>query len=111
MTHSWNDDERDTSGMVSSRSSMSDAKEQHVSICDAVRDFYRDQKERQYARVLPERRRPMVFAPPPPRPVRAAHSVLQAVDGFVHEEEDDNDVGETNETILENEMYKKSWYS
>lgn len=107
MSPFWNDDERDTSGMVSSRASVSEAKEHYVSICDVVKEFYNDQKEKQYARVAPghlqERRKPL-FAKPPPPPVS------QTIDVFVNEEEE-NDVEEANETILENEMYKKSWYS
>lgn len=105
MSHCWNDDERDTRGFVTSRSSQVEVREPYVSICDVLKEMHNDQKEKQYEKIRIQPRKPRAFARPPPPPV------VQGIEVNYQDEEEDNEDQESNESIMENEMYKKSWYS
>jgi hypothetical protein len=108
MSHYWNDDERDTTGMVSSMVPHVEVKERYVSVCDVLKELYNDQKEKQYMKIRQEPRRANVFAKPPPTPV--VQSVEARDEEELEHENEQEQEAETNDPMLE-AVYKKYWYS
>lgn len=107
MSRYWNDDERAPSGTMSARTSIIEVKEQYISISDVIKELYMEQKEKQYSSYSPVYKRTSVFAKSPPLP--KLNNVIEVV--AQNNEEDEDPEQEINSSILENQMYKKSWYS
>lgn len=119
----WNDDDRDTK-MV--KYIVSYKEEPSQSVCDALKQLYKDQENSQYTwskddyneetkKRLQKTHRPIVLPPIKkivPKPVVLdTPSVSVPVKLPIPEKDDSDDDIEYNDDILENQIYKKCWYS
>lgn len=108
MSANWNDDDRDT--RVSFHSYSSSPKvEETQSVCLAVRDYFRDQKESLYTWTVENynaelnKRINCVLPPPIIQEDEVQTSLPMA--------EEKPDQEEFNNEIMDNQIYKKSMYS
>lgn len=109
MSSNWNDDDRDTRVSFNTYRPFHKVEETQ-SVCAAVRDFYRDQKESLYTWTVEKYNAELTkrfeqALPPPP---------LVYDDDIVTNipHTDEKQVPEEfNNEIMDKEIYKKSWYS
>jgi hypothetical protein len=118
MEQEWNDDERDTRSLTRSITCKSNINTDRKSICDVMREYYKDQKESLYTwstddynkelkrRVNQNLQHTLAF-----KSKTKDSEFKTELDNSVVDEQPVEQEEEVNTEIMENEIYKKSLYS
>lgn len=110
MSANWNDDDRDTRVSFSAYR-PSQRVDESQSVCQAVRDFYKDQKESLYSWTVEHYNAELkkrLSQPTVPIPL-SNYNHDDIITSLPTEEKPE--VEEFNNEIMDKEIYKKSWYS
>lgn len=112
MEKEWNDDERDTSFITRNTSTYN--YQPKKSICEVMREYYNDQRESlstwsvdDYTKELKRRLNQNIKASIP----IIKKQDTEDNDSYEFSEQDQEQEEEVNTEIMDNEIYKKSWYS
>ena len=125
MSDNWNDDDRDTSVSVSTCYRLPQNDVIHpTSVCDVMREFYKDQRESQYTWTIDDyedevkRRLKQAYMPVffhskfvPSQAMDMQSEPVQTDIQNTQEDCIDEEVEQINDDILEKQIYKKCWYS
>lgn len=117
MSSHWNDDERDTRTSTYHGTPTRSTGREDVTVCQALKDFYRDQREslyswtyQDYKQELEKRQARKHILQSPQKQMK----VVEREELYLSEEKpipQETTAEEFNNEIMENEIYKKSWYS
>ncbi len=115
MSDQWDDDERNTS--IRSHKFNSSVEHKSISACDVMRDFYKDEKNSRYTWTEDDYRceikRRIVQAKLPFMSPKASIIKNEIIIKKVEADDDEEEIvpEQLNDEILENQIYKKCWYS